>query len=60
MWNACIPFALGAATGGGPVDFKPEDFPNFSRWQNTMLARPSLQKVMSIWNDKEIRSEGTR
>ena len=60
MWNACIPFALGATAGGGPVNFKPEDYPDFSRWQNAMLARPSLQKVMSIWKHKDIKSEGTR
>jgi len=57
--NASIPFAMGAYAGGGPIEFKPEEFPDFTRWQKAMLARPSLQKMMSIWQSKEIKSEGT-
>lgn len=57
-WNTCIPFCMVAMTGGGPIEFKPEDFPDFTRWQNAMLARPSVQKLMSIWRSKNIKSEG--
>ena len=51
---------MGAMTGGGPIEFKPEEFPDFTRWQNAMLARPSVQKVMSIWQSKDIKSEGVQ
>ncbi|MCJ1310979.1 hypothetical protein MMC25_004648 [Agyrium rufum] len=54
MWNACIPFVMGA----GPVEFKVEEFPDFTHWQNAMLSRPSVQQVMSKWRSKDIKSEG--
>lgn len=54
-WSACIPFAL----QGGPVEYKPEEYPHFERWHAALLARPSVQKVLSIWSDKEIKSEGS-
>jgi glutathione S-transferase len=60
MWNAWIPFALGETNGDGPIEVRLEQFPEFVRWQNAMLARPSLQKMMRIWQNKDIRSDGTR
>ncbi|KAF2792946.1 glutathione S-transferase [Melanomma pulvis-pyrius CBS 109.77] len=45
-WNA----AIGYFMSGRPKDeWEPEtQFPNFFRWQNSMLARPSVQKASTL------------
>lgn len=52
-WNLQIPFFMESRTGEHA--WKPEEFPHFVRWQNAMLARPSVAKVVSLMNDKEVK-----
>ena len=47
MWNAQI----GSIMKGR--DWNIAEYPNFRRWQEAMLARDSLKKVMSVLMDKE-------
>lgn len=54
MWNMQIAYFMGSRTG--EYAWKPEEFPHFTRWQNAMLARPALGKVMSVLNEKEVKS----
>ncbi|KAE8381387.1 glutathione S-transferase [Aspergillus bertholletiae] len=37
--------------------WNPEEFPHFTRWQNAMVARPSVAKVISVLNDKEVKKD---
>jgi len=34
------------------------EFPNFKRWQEAMLNRRSVKKVVSIMADREVRNKG--
>ncbi len=36
----------------------PAEYPNFTRWQEAMLARDSLKHVMSVLADEEVKSDG--
>ncbi|KAJ5266834.1 glutathione S-transferase [Penicillium angulare] len=53
-WNMQITFVMGSRTGEHA--WNPEDFPHFTRWQNAMVARPAVQKMVSVLNDKEVKS----
>ncbi|KAE8357836.1 glutathione S-transferase [Aspergillus caelatus] len=53
MWNFQIPFFMASRTGEHA--WNPEEFPHFTRWQNAMVARPSVAKVISVLNDKEVK-----
>ncbi|OGM45826.1 glutathione S-transferase Ure2-like protein [Aspergillus bombycis] len=53
MWNFQVPFFMASRTGEHA--WKPEEFPHFTRWQNAMVARPSVAKVISVLNDKEVK-----
>ena len=52
MWNSQIDFIM---QGHG---WNAADYPNFKKWQDAMLARDSLKKVMSVLMDKEVKSTG--
>ena len=52
MWNAQIDHIM--KDQGWNIG----DYPNCKRWQEAMLARDSLKKVMSVLMDKEVKSEG--
>ena len=52
MWNFQIDFIM---QGHG---WNIADYPNFKRWQEAMLARDSLKKVVSVLMDKEVKSAG--
>ena len=52
MWNAQIDFNM---KGYG---WEIAENPNFKRWQEAMLARDSLKKVMSVLMDKVVQSPG--
>ncbi|KAK0515202.1 hypothetical protein JMJ35_002581 [Cladonia borealis] len=52
MWNAQIDSIMKGH------DWNIAEYPNFRRWQETMLARDSLKKVMSVLMDKEVQSPG--
>lgn len=53
MWNSQVPFFMQSRTG--EYAWRPEEFPHFSRWQNAMLARPAVAKVVSLLNEKEVK-----
>ncbi len=52
MWNAQIDFIM---KGHG---WNIAEYPNFKRWQEAMLERDSLKRVMSVLMDKEVQSPG--
>ncbi|KAJ6007870.1 glutathione S-transferase [Penicillium herquei] len=54
MWNMQIPFFMASRTGEHA--WQPEEVPHFTRWQNAMMARPSVLKVMSVLNETEVKS----
>lgn len=53
-WNMQITFFMGGREGEHAWDA--QAFPHFTRWQNAMLARPSVQKLMGVLMDKEVKS----
>jgi len=57
MWNTQVAFVMAAGTA---TDEKWDvaDFPNFKRWQEAMLARESLKRVLSVLQEKEVKSAG--
>ncbi|MCJ1393164.1 hypothetical protein MMC18_006036, partial [Xylographa bjoerkii] len=57
MWNTQIDFVMAAGTA---TDEKWDvaEFPNFKRWQEAMLGRESLKRVLSVLQEKEVKSEG--
>ena len=54
MWNAQIPYILKDAKD--PWD--PAKYPNFTRWQEAMLAKDSVKHVLSVMADEEVKSSG--
>lgn len=40
----------------GDQAWRPEEFPHFTRWQEAMLARESVKKVVAVLMDKEVKS----
>lgn len=54
MWNMQIAFFMGSRAGEHA--WHPEEFPHFTRWQNACLSRDSVQKVLSVLNDQEVKS----
>lgn len=52
MWNSQIDFIMQGH------DWRMADYPNFKRWQEAMLARDSLKRVMGVLMDKEVKSAG--
>ena len=52
MWNTQIDLIMNGH------DWNIAVYPNFRRWQEAMLARDSLKKVMSVLMDKEVKSPG--
>ncbi|KAF2878217.1 glutathione S-transferase [Massariosphaeria phaeospora] len=53
-WNAAIGFFM---NGRPKQEWDPENqFPNFSRWQNSMLARPSVRKATSLAKEEDVHS----
>ena len=52
MWNSQLDFIM---QGHG---WNIADYPNFKKWQEAMLARDSLKKVMAVLMDKEVKSAG--
>lgn len=54
MWNTQIAFVMSSRTG--EYAWNPDEYPNFTRWQNAMLARDSVKKVLSVLMDKEVKS----
>lgn len=57
MWNCMIDFFM-KDRKEHPDAWDITEFPNFKRWQEAMLARDSLKKVMSVLQDKEVQSNG--
>ena len=56
MWNNSIAMIMKA----GPGEWDVESYPNFKRWQEAMMGRDSLKKVMSVMAEKEVSSEGKK
>lgn len=54
MWNLNIEYVLKDRPDGWNI----ADYPNFKRWHEAILARDSLKKVLSVLQDKEVKSEG--
>ena len=54
MWNNSIAAILKDAKDA----WDPAQYPNFTRWQNAMLARDSVKHVLSVLKDKEVKSSG--
>lgn len=54
MWNMQVSFFMGSRTGEDA--WKPDAFPHFTRWQNACLSRDSVKKVVSVLQDKEVKS----
>lgn len=54
MWNTQIAFVMASRTAEHA--WNPDEFPNFTRWQNTMLARDSVKKVLSVLMAQEVKS----
>lgn len=54
MWNVNIEYVLKDRPDGWNI----ADYPNFKRWHEAILARDSLKKVLSVLQDKEVKSEG--
>ena len=54
MWNAQISFILKDAKE--PWDAA--KYPNFARWQESMLARDSVKHVLSVLGEQEVKSGG--
>ncbi|RAH51751.1 glutathione S-transferase [Aspergillus piperis CBS 112811] len=54
MWNMQIAFFM--AGREGDQAWRPEEFPHFTRWQEAMLARESVKKVVGVLMDKEVKS----
>lgn len=52
MWNAQIDFVMKDHA------WNAAEYPDFKRWQEAMMARDSLKKVMSVLMDKEVKSAG--
>lgn len=52
MWNSQLDLIM---QGHG---WDIADYPNFKRWQEAMLERDSLKKVMTVLMDKEVKSAG--
>lgn len=52
MWNAQIDYIM------KDYDWNIAEYPNLKRWQEAMLARQSLKKVLSVLMDKEVQSPG--
>lgn len=53
-WNMQIAFFMGSREGEYAWD--PEAFPYFTKWHSAMLARLSVQKLMGVLMDKEVKS----
>lgn len=54
MWNTHIGHILKDAKD--PWD--PTKYPNFTRWQDAMLARDSVKHVLSVVVNQEVKSNG--
>lgn len=54
MWNMQIAFVMSSRTGEHA--WNTDEFPHFTRWQNACLGRESVKKVISVLNDKEVKS----
>ena len=54
MWNTSIDYIMST----GPVEWNSSEYPNFKRWQEAMLARESVKKVVSVRQEKELKSDG--
>ncbi|KAK3168896.1 hypothetical protein OEA41_005344 [Lepraria neglecta] len=52
MWNAQIDFVM------KDHGWDASEYSEFKRWQEPMMGRDSLKKVMSVLMDKEFRSAG--
>lgn len=57
MWNIQIDYVLKDRPEGAER-WDIAKYPNFKRWQEGMLGRESLKKVLSVLADKEVKSEG--
>lgn len=54
MWNFQVPFHMASRTGEHA--WQPEEIPHFTRWQNAMMSWPSVQKVLRVLNETEVKS----
>lgn len=52
MWTTQIGYIM------RNYDWNIAEYPNSKRWQEAMLARDSLKRVMSVLMDKEVQSTG--
>lgn len=54
MWNMQIDYLM----KDRPEGWNAAEFPNFKKWQEAMLERPAMKKVVSVMMDKEVGSDG--
>lgn len=55
VWNERIPFILKGSSKG----WESLDYPYFRPWQNAMMARKSVRRVLSVMGNREVQSDGT-
>jgi glutathione S-transferase len=54
MWNMQVGYFM--AGRAGEHAWNPDEFPHFTRWQNACLGRASVQKVLGVLGEKEVKS----
>lgn len=54
MWNLQVPYVMKDAKD----PFDASDYPQYKRWMDEMLARPSVKHVLGVMMDKDVKSEG--
>ena len=53
-WNSRVPLILKDSSEG----WDPAKYPNFRRWQEAMMARKSVKHVLSVMENREVKSDG--
>ena len=56
MWNVSIDIVMKDC----PVKWNIEDYPDFKRWMEALKARPAVSKALNMWQQKEVKSAGSR
>ena len=56
MWNLQIEFFMSGRTG--EEAWRTEEFPFFTRWQERMMAREAVRKVVGVLGEREVRGTG--
>jgi glutathione S-transferase len=49
-WSAALPFFM-----AGRDEYIKTNFPNFNRWNDAMMARPSVNKALSMVKEEDVK-----